>query len=104
MKIATVVVLTATALCSGCMASRVIPAPGSMTVVLTQNSADVASCHPVGSVHVTDRATPLAADAATELRNQAFGLGADIVFITSTDAATFAGGVAYRCREPAATR
>jgi hypothetical protein len=103
MRIATrVLLLTATAvLFPGCVTPPlVIPAPGSTMVRLTQSPADVAQCHPVGNVHVTARATPTVDDAVTELRNQALGLGADSVFITSTDEATFAGGVAYRCHEP----
>jgi hypothetical protein len=97
--------LSATVLCPGCVIpSSVVAAPGSGAILLTGNPADVAPCRPVGSVHVSEHNLYRRDDAPIELRNQALGLGADRVLITSTDVAIIAGGVAYRCQEPAASR
>lgn len=91
---------------SGC--ATAILAPGAEKIMLTTRPADVEGCRPVGSLQLADRtdSLSLADDEATEMRNQALGLGtgADTILVTSTDYAAHASGVAYRCHDAGAAR
>jgi hypothetical protein len=79
------IVLTATS----CVTTTL--APGAEKVRMTRNASDVANCKPVGSVHGMGEGS---ADVANDVRNRAFGLGGNVVFVT-----TMLGndGVVYRC-------
>jgi hypothetical protein len=75
---------------SGCVLAP--QAPGADQVKITRNAADVAGCTAMGNINRT---------AGGEPRNQAVGLGANVVFDTTpgVDAAlgNWTTGVAYRC-------
>lgn len=71
-------------------------APQANDVRVTRETADVASCHPVGSV----RSVPpyiLPGDDFKQLRNQSISLGADTILVTSPRL-VMTSGVAYRCK------
>jgi hypothetical protein len=67
--------------------------PGADRIKLTRNVADVSACKAVGNVRAAD--SPF--DFEPTIRNQAVGLGADTVFV-STDNGQEEAGVAYKCR------
>jgi hypothetical protein len=75
---------------SGCVLAP--QAPGADQVKITRNAADVAGCTAMGNINRT---------AGGEPRNQAVGLGANVVFDTTSavDAAlgNWTSGIAYRC-------
>ena len=79
---------TATAACV-----TVALVPGADRIQLTRNVGDVSACKAVGNV----RASDLPFDFEPTIRNQAVGLGADTVFVT-TDNGQEEAGVAYKCR------
>jgi hypothetical protein len=79
------VALVLSAALSGC----VTLAPGADKVKLTSDANDVKGCVAVGSVQA-DANDPLNVDST--MRNQALGLHADVVFVTS-----MSSGVGYRC-------
>jgi hypothetical protein len=65
-------------------------APGADHVKMTSNASDVAACTAAGNVRSQNRNDVLNVDA--DLKNQAVGLYANVIFITGTGE-----GVAYRC-------
>jgi hypothetical protein len=67
--------------------------PGADRIQLTRNVGDVTACKAVGNVRASD--SPF--DFEPTIRNQAVGLGADTVFV-STDNGQEEAGVAYKCR------
>ena len=71
-------------LLSGCVSL----APGAKQVKITDRAADVQGCTAVGNVRERRQDYPL----DVEMRNQAVGLGGNVVYRTSPWA-----GVAYRC-------
>lgn len=73
-------------LLSGCVAL----APGAERVKVTDRPADVKGCSAVGNIRVRRHDYPL--DVENSLRNQAVGLGGNVVYRTSPWT-----GVAYRC-------
>jgi hypothetical protein len=76
-------------LASGCVATL---APGAAQVKMTRNPDDVAGCTAAGNIALASGGDP---------RNQAVGLGANVVFDTTSavDAAlgNWTSGIAYRC-------
>lgn len=80
-------VLAMTMLLSGC----VTLAPGAARVKVTDRPADVKGCSAVGNIRVWRRNYPL--DVENSLRNQAVGLGGNVVYRTSPST-----GIAYRCK------
>ena len=87
----------------GCGTTPVTMAPAADLVRVTKDSADVASCAPLGSVDA--RQYPLdPANALRQMKNQAVGVGGNTLFVTfdPTDHAinrpnAYATGIAYRC-------
>lgn len=76
------------------LAGCVSVAPQAVGIRVTKVAADVAACAVLGTV----KAEPPYVgpnDAENQLRNQAAGLGADTLFITSMGLT--ASGMAYRC-------
>lgn len=71
----------------------VVLVPGADRIQLTRNVGDVSACKAVGNVKASD----LPMDFEPTIRNQAVGLGADTVFI-STQNGQEEAGVAYKCR------
>jgi len=76
------------------LAGCVTVAPQATGIRVTKVAADVASCTVLGTVKA-DPPYVGPNDAENQLRNQAAGLGADTLFITSM--AVTATGMAYRC-------
>jgi hypothetical protein len=80
--------------------------PGADRVKITQNPADVASCVPVGNI---DSGIIPGPDyfVAKQMRNQAIGLGGNVVFDTTASGplgpATKKSGVIFRCDSVAPT-
>lgn len=73
-------------------------APGAGDVRLTKVAADVASCSAVGNVQLPrDGDGADLSNAQGRLKNQAIGLGANVVLITESMFGTPTTGVAYRC-------
>ncbi len=77
-------------LASGCVLAP--QAPGAAQVKMTRNPDDVAGCTAAGNIALASGGDP---------RNQAVGLGANVVFDTTSavDAAlgNWTSGIAYRC-------
>jgi len=74
---------------SGCGIALV---PGADKVRITKNPDDVASCKPVGNIHLKD------ADAnSKEFRNEVVGLGGNSVMVTIGTPESPSQGVAYLC-------
>jgi hypothetical protein len=75
---------------SGCVSTP--QAPGAAQVTITRNAADVAGCTAMGNINVT---------AGGEPRNQAVGLGGNVVFDTTPSLAVALGnwttGIVYHC-------
>jgi len=67
-------------------------APGAEMITLTNRPADVASCKAVGYIRAPDSVEDI--DVPTMLRNQALGLGGDVVLLTDG----FQNGLAYSCK------
>jgi hypothetical protein len=79
-------------------------APGAADVKLTKVSADVSSCTAVGNVQVPkDSDGADLSNAQGRLRNQAIGLGANVVLVTESVLGTPTTGVAYRCASRSAS-
>jgi hypothetical protein len=78
----------ATAACT-----TVVLAPGAERVRVTTNAADVAPCKAVGSVKAPSGST---FDGEATIRNQALGLGANMIFVTRYVSGS-EEGVAYNC-------
>lgn len=71
-------------------------APGADRVKITRSADDVASCKPVGNIHLDCENT---INVGTEpiVRNQTIGLGGNTVFVTGGTLGAICGGVAYSC-------
>jgi len=82
------------ALSTGCANTPL--APGADKVKITRSADDVASCKPVGNIHLDCENT---INVGTEpiARNQAIGLGGNTVFVTGGTLGAICGGVAYSC-------
>jgi hypothetical protein len=65
-------------------------APGAKEIIVTRNTADVQNCRVLGSVGSAN-------GGVDELRNQALGMGADTILITSWVLSTETAGLGYRC-------
>ena len=84
-------------LASGCTTTL---APGAREILVTRKSADVQHCSPLGSVQSTGQSV-VPGDDVKELRNQAVGMGADAVLVTSPIISqSGTSGLAYRCSAP----
>ncbi len=85
--------------CALWLTACVTAAPGAAAVRITRKPGDVSGCTVVGNIttaHEVQGPSQIA-DSATELRNQAVGLGGNVVFVTAAVAGVPAEGVAYRC-------
>jgi hypothetical protein len=82
-------------LCNAC----VTLAPGADKVRLTKNASDVATCTAVGNVNASEgvQGPSQIVDASTEFRNQALGLGGNVVYVTLATLGVPDEGVVYRC-------
>jgi hypothetical protein len=79
-------------------------APGAADVRLTNLSADVSSCTAVGNVQLPTNSNGVdLRNAQGRLKNQAIGLGANVVLVTEGLLGTPTAGVAYRCAPRAGT-
>jgi hypothetical protein len=84
-------------LISGCTTTL---APGASDIVVTRKSADVKNCSPLGSVQSSGQSV-MPGDDVKELRNQALGMGADAILVTSPIISqSGTSGLAYRCSAP----
>ena len=73
-------------------------APGAADVRLTKLAADVSSCTAVGNVQLPrDSDGAELRNAQGRLKNQAIGLGANVVLVTESVLGNPTMGVAYRC-------
>ena len=70
-------------------------APGADQVKITRTAADVASCTPVGNIDARVQVDLDPSFAANQMRNQAVGLGGNVVFDTTVNGKP--SGVIYRC-------
>jgi hypothetical protein len=86
-------------LCAVLVSACVTLAPGAEEVRITKDASDVSGCAAVGSVNTLGgpQGPSQIADSSTELRNQALGLGGNVVFVTSSTLNVPNRGVAYRC-------
>jgi hypothetical protein len=77
----------------------VAPAPGADRIHLTRVAADVTSCTAAGNVRapLDSQGQVDYVNAERELRNQAVGLNANAIFVTSATLGVPVEGVAYRC-------
>jgi hypothetical protein len=82
--------------CTLIMCGCTTMAPGAKEIPVTRNIADVQSCKSVGSLNSVPPYL-LPGDDLKQLRNQAVGLGADTILVTSPRLVSTAG-VAYRCK------
>jgi Domain of unknown function (DUF4156) len=82
-------------LCNACVSL----APGADKVRITKNASDVSMCTAVGNVNASGgvQGPSEIVDASTEFRNQAVGLGGNVVFVTLATLGVPAEGVVYRC-------
>lgn len=82
---------------SGCVMTT--PAPGADTVKITRHAADVAGCAPAGNIKVPRNSDGLVdiANAATQFRNEAVGLGGNVALVTEGALGVPSAGIAYRC-------
>jgi hypothetical protein len=88
-RVAVLITLTAgTAACT-----TVTLAPGADRVRLTVNATDISSCRAVGSVKAPQGS---GLDGEPTIRNQALGLGANVIFVTRNITGS-EEGVAYNC-------
>jgi hypothetical protein len=74
-------------------------APGADKVRFTKNPSDVSACAVVGNVNVSGavQGPSELVDGPKEVRNQAIGLGGNVVFVTQATLGVPAQGVIYRC-------
>jgi hypothetical protein len=91
--------LSILSVCAIVLNACVTLAPGADKVRITQDAADVASCAAVGNVNTLGepQGPSQIADSSKELRNQAVGLGGNVIFVTSATLGVPDHGVAYRC-------
>jgi hypothetical protein len=78
---------------AGCI-PLVVLAPGADQVRITKNAADVTSCTAVGNVDGRI-ASGVPSDPTNQMKNEAIGLGGDVVFVTTEISPP--KGIAYRC-------
>ena len=94
-----IAIVSAVILIAGCTTTL---APGAREIVLTRKSADVEHCMVLGNVQSSGQ-TSIPGDDLNELRNQATGMGADTVLVTSpalNELNSTSNGVAYECKPP----
>jgi hypothetical protein len=74
-------------------------APGADKVRFTKVESDVSMCNAVGNINVSGgvQGPSEVVDASREVRNQAVGLGGNVVFVTMATLGVPAEGVVYRC-------
>jgi hypothetical protein len=85
--------------CAIYLGACVTPAPGADKVRMTKDASDVAGCTAVGNVNTLGgpQGPSQISDSSTELRNQAVGLGGNVIFVTLATLGVPDQGVAYRC-------
>ncbi len=84
-------------LTSGCVMTT--PAPGADQMKITHNASDVAACTPAGNIRVprdSDGVVDIA-NAPTQFRNEAVGLGGNVALVTEAALGVPTAGIAYRC-------
>ena len=86
-------------ICALLLNACVALAPGADKVRITKKASDVSTCTAVGNINVSGgvQGPSQVVDASTELRNQAVGLGGNVVFVTLATLGVPAEGVVYRC-------
>jgi hypothetical protein len=86
------------AVCGLFLTACVTLAPGADKVRITKNAADVAACSAVGNVNTSGGAQGPSqiVDSSIELRNQALGLGGNVVFVTAAVLGVPGEGVVLR--------
>lgn len=91
--------LTLATICALLLDACVSLAPGADQVRFTKNQSDVAGCTAVGNVDVSGgvQGPSQLVDGPKEVRNQAVGLGGNVVFVTQATFGVPAQGVIYRC-------
>lgn len=91
--------LSIAAICAILCIACVSLAPGADKVRITKNASDVSMCTAVGNVNASGgvQGPSEVVDASTELRNQAVGLGGNVIFVTLATLGVPAEGVVYRC-------
>lgn len=72
-------------------------APGADQVKVTNDADAVEHCFPLGNIELQVGRNHASIEAAA-MRNQASGMGADTLLVTSTEYAKNATGIAYRCK------
>ncbi len=99
MRTARMLVLTITAICALLSDACVSLAPGADKVRFTKNPSDVSACAAVGNVDVSGgvQGPSEVVDAPKEVRNQAVGLGGNVVLVTQATLGVPAQGVIYHC-------
>lgn len=92
-------VLTLAIICALLLDACVSLAPGADKVRFTKNQSDVSGCTAVGNVDVSGgmQGPSELVDGPKEVRNQAVGLGGNVVFVTQATLGVPAQGVIYRC-------
>ena len=82
---------------SGCVMTT--PAPGADQVKITHNAAEVGACTPAGNIRVPRNADGVVdiANAQTQFRNEAVGLGGNVALVTEGALGVPTAGIAYRC-------
>jgi len=91
--------LALSAMCALLLNACVSLAPGADKVRFTRNSSDVSTCTAVGNINVSAgvQGPSQVVDNSSELRNQAVGLGGNVVFVTVATLGVPAEGVVYHC-------
>jgi hypothetical protein len=74
-----------------------VVAPGATAVKVTNDADSVEHCFPLGNIELQDSRNHASIEAIT-MRNQASGMGADTLLVTSTEYSKHATGIAYRCK------
>lgn len=72
-------------------------APGASQVKVTSDADSVEHCYPLGNIELTTKRDHASIEAIV-MRNQASGMGADTLLVTSTEYSKNASGIAYRCK------
>ena len=72
-------------------------APGATQVKVTSDADSVEHCYPLGNIQL-DGGRQQPSVEAIMMRNQASGMGADTLLVTSTEYSKNATGAAYRCK------
>ena len=85
--------------CAPLFGACVSLAPGADQVRFTKNPSDVSACTAVGNVDVSGdvQGPSQVVDGPKEVRNQAVGLGGNVVFVTQATLGVPGQGVIYRC-------